>query len=280
MGKINLLYITFIYRAFRKMKKISILIPHYKTLKMTQLCLALIKKNTDLKQAEVIVIDNGSNDDSSAYLQTLDWITLITREKIEGEPGARAHCNALDLALKQVNTLYFVSIHTDTFMISPHWLDFLLKHIEQDENIAGVGSWKLDYRPLYLKLLGKLERFLRMNIWYPLVGKPAKDGDGVGENHFYLRSHCALYRTEKVKVHTNGFGDEDKVAGKVIHRKLLEQGCEMIFLDSDKLSNYMRHLNHATIILNPELSRSKVKKTRKIKKIKKELSYIETLLKS
>lgn len=260
------------------LKKTTILIPHYKTLKLTQLCLALIKKNTDLKQVEVIVIDNGSNDDSSEYLQTLGWITLITREKIEDEPGARAHSNALDLALKQVDTPYFVSIHTDTFMISDHWLDFLLEHIEQDENIAGVGSWKLDYRPTYLKMLGKLERFLRVNIWYPVVGKPAKDGDGIGENYFYLRSHCALYRTEKIKMYTNGFGDEDQVAGKVMHRKLLEQGCEMTFLDSDKLSNYMRHLNHATIILNPELSRSKVKKTRKVKKIEKELRYIEMLL--
>ncbi len=260
--------------------EVSILIPHYKTLKMTRLCLALIKKNTDLTKVEVIVIDNGSNDESSEYLQKLDWITLITREKVEGEEPASSHSSALDLALEQVESPYFLSIHTDTFMISPDWLDFLLEHIKQDKNIAGVGSWKLDYRPWYMKILGKIERFLRVNIWYPMTGKQAKDADGIGENHFYLRSHCALYRTDKIKKYTNGFGDEGKVAGKAMHRKLLEQGCEMVFLESDILADYMRHLNHATIILNPELSRSKTAKTRKIRKLKKELSDIEAQLES
>ncbi|PHS24215.1 MAG: glycosyltransferase [Methylophaga sp.] len=259
-------------------KEVSILIPHYKTLKMTKLCLELIKKNTDLNDVDVIVIDNGSKDDSSEYLRTVDWIILITRETIEGEGGVSAHSNALDLAVANVDTPYVLSIHTDTFVISPKWLDYLLKQIERDENIAGVGSWKLEYSPFYQQILRKVERFFRVNIWYPIIGKRAKKSDGVGDNYYYLRSHCALYRTDKVRAHTQGFGDGDQVAGKVMHQKLVDAGFEMVFLESDELSKYIRHLNHATVILNPELHRNGVEKPRQIKRIRKELRDIEAKL--
>jgi len=86
------------------------LIPHYKTLKMTQLCLRLIKSHTDLERVEIIVEDNGSKDESSEYLKKLDWISLITREKVIGESGAQSHSNALNLALERVSTPYVLSI--------------------------------------------------------------------------------------------------------------------------------------------------------------------------
>ncbi len=241
---------------------------------MTQLCLRLIKHNTDLTKAKIIVVDNGSNDESSDYLRGVDWITLITREKVEGENGACSHSNALDLALASVETPYVLSIHTDTFVIRNDWLNYLLSQIKRDDNIAGVGSWKLEYRPLYQQILGKIERFLRVNVWYPIIGKLAMDADGVGDNYYYLRSHCALYRTDRVREHTQGFSDGNQVAGKVMHKKLLDKGFDMILLDSSELSKYIRHLNHATIILNPELHGSGIAKPRKIKKIKKELNDI------
>lgn len=259
-------------------KEVSILIPHYKTLKMTKLCLELIKKNTDLSNVDIIIIDNGSNDDSSEYLRGLEWVILITREKVEGEPGALAHSRALDLALASVATPYFLSIHTDTFMISSKWLDFLLTQIKRDENIAGVGSWKLEHSLLHQQLFRKIERFFRMNIWYPIIGKRAKNADGVGDNYYYLRSHCALYKTEAVRKYTDGFSDGAQVAGKVMHKKLVSQGLEMIFIDSNVLSKYIRHLNHATVILNPELHRNGVEKPRQIRRITKELREIETTL--
>ena len=62
-------------------KKIAtVLVPNYKTLKLTKVCLRLIKKNTDLKKVNVIVIDNNSKDDSTKYLKSLKWIELIERK--------------------------------------------------------------------------------------------------------------------------------------------------------------------------------------------------------
>ena len=256
-------------------KEVSILIPHYKTLKMTQLCLRLIKKHTDLQRVEIIVIDNGSNDESSDFLKKLDGITLLIREKVMGESGAMSHSKALDLGLEHVSTPFFLSIHTDTLVIAPGWLDFLLDHIKSEKNIAGVGSWKLEFKPMYKRILKNMERFWQARIWYPMKGKAGGKITGIGDNYYYLRSHCALYKTDLVKNSTNGFNDGGEVAGKVLHKKLVDQGFTMRFLSSDDLSQYVRHLNHATAILNPELHGKRTGKKKQLNRIEKELNRLE-----
>ncbi len=254
---------------------VTILIPHYKTLKLTKLCLRSLKKFTDLSKVEVVVIDNYSGDDSSAYLKSLSWIKLLSRSKIEGESPSAAHARALDMALEFVKTKYVLSIHTDTIVISNEWLDFLLSRIGVEPDTAGVGSWKLEFKPPMKRFMKDIERFWQKNIWFPLVGKGVGRLEGLGENHYYLRSHCALYKTNLVQKYTDGFEDGGETAGKVLHRKLVDNGCRMEMIPSDDLSPYMRHLNHATMILNPEIAGKKTGSRKEYNRIKRELNSLE-----
>ena len=98
---------------------VTILVPNYKTLELTKLCLRLLRKYTNPKQVHVLVIDNDSNDDSIEYLRSLSWIELIERKNISGDPGLVSHGLALDMALEKVTTPYVMSIHTDTLFVSP-----------------------------------------------------------------------------------------------------------------------------------------------------------------
>ena len=52
-------------------KQVTIIVPNYKTYQLTKVCLRLLRKNTDLNHADVIVVDNNSNDESSKYLKSL-----------------------------------------------------------------------------------------------------------------------------------------------------------------------------------------------------------------
>lgn len=248
--------------------QVTILIPNYKTLALTKLCLRLIRKHTDLTQAKVLVIDNDSKDASLEYLRTLSWIELIERKSIPGESPALSHSRALDLALERVNTAYVLSIHTDTLVRNKQWLAFLLNHLERNPTAAGVGSWKLEAKPLWRNILKSLERIAQLS-FYRLSGKKNHGIEGLDHNHFYLRSHCALYRMDSIRRHQLSFADGEEVAGKAMHRKLIAQGHDMIFLTSDVLLKYMDHINHATTVLNPELSRSEksvIKGRRRIQK--------------
>jgi len=257
-------------RVYMTTPQVTILIPHYKTLELSKLCLRLIRQNTDGELAKVIVIDNGSNDASSAYLRTLQWIELIERQPISGESPALSHSRALDLALERVTTPFVLSIHTDTLVRNKKWLPFLLNEINRDSNIAGVGSWKLESKPFHRYLLKSLER-LGQTIYYRILKRKDHALEGLDHNHYYLRSHCALYRTDLLRQYQIRFSDEGEVAGKAMHRQLINQNYSMVFLPSRILLKYMDHINHATTVLNPSLSRDQKSVTKGMRRIQKSL---------
>jgi glycosyltransferase involved in cell wall biosynthesis len=251
-------------------EQVTILIPNYKTVELTKLCLRLLRKHTNPTLAKIIVIDNDSQDESLDYLRTLQWIELIERKHIPGETPALSHSRALDFALERVTTPYVLSIHTDTLVRNNQWLPFLLKMIQMNGNIAGVGSWKLESKPSWKIFLKTLERNIQ-KIFYKITGKADHALEGLDHNYYYLRSHCALYRTDLIRRYHTGFSDGEEVAGKVMHRKLVENGYKMLFLTSEELLKYMDHINHATTVLNPELSRNQKSITKGIRRIQKSL---------
>ena len=125
-------------------KLVTILVPNYKTLEITKICMRLLRKYTNFDQVEVIAIDNNSQDASVEYLRSLPWIKLIERTPEADDTVPLSHSRALDMALAQVNTPYVLSIHTDTFVKRADWLDMLLKPFKDNTKLAGVGSWKLE----------------------------------------------------------------------------------------------------------------------------------------
>lgn len=231
---------------------VTILIVNYRTPEVTRLCLRLLRRHTDPALARVLVIDNGSADTSLDYLRSLRWIGLLERAPEPGERVAAAHARALDFGLAQVDTPFVLSLHTDSFVRDPGWLPFLLAPFEGDPKLAGVGSWKLEQRPPWSRALKAVERGVQ-RVTFPLLGRGYGQLEGLGDNWYYLRSHCALYRTAPLRTYGLGFADGGMVAGKLMHRRLTELGYAMRFLPSSVLSRHLLHVNHATMVLNPEL---------------------------
>lgn len=253
--------------------QITILVPNYKTLELTKLCLRLIRKHTDLQQAKVIVIDNDSQDASVDYLRSLSWIQLIERKPIPGEGSISSHSRALDLGLEQVDTPYVISIHTDTLIKNNHWLSFLLAEIQKNPLNAGVGSWKLEFKPFWRRGLKSLERRAQL-LYYHLLGKHIHLIEGIGKNYFYLRSHCAMYRMDLIRSLDLRFSGGDMVAGKEMHKRLVDAGYKMVFLPSETLIKYLDHINHATTVLNPELSTRVKSVTKGLRRIQQSLASV------
>lgn len=251
----------------------TILIPNYKTYQLTRLCLKLIRKYTDPQRIHVIVIDNDSQDESLDYLRSLSWIELVERKKDDDTPSL-SHAKALDLALKSVFTPFVLSIHTDTLVKHPNWLDVLLAKIEQGPDIAGVGSWKLESKP-FLKRLAKSLEYRWQSFYYDLIGKTDHALEGKGRNYHYLRSHCALYRMQFIRDMNLTFSDESETAGKVMHKKLVDSGYRMIFLPSHFLNRYIVHVNHATMVIHPELGARRKTIVKGQKRLRKEFNLLE-----
>lgn len=236
-------------------KLVTILVPNYKTPDLTRICLRLLRKHTDPGKARVIVIDNDSADASLDYLRGLGWIQLIERPAAADDTPALSHARALDLALAQVTTPYVLSIHTDTFVRRADWLDVLLAPFAQDSRLAGVGSWKLESKTALQRVGRRLEQAWKM-AWYKVSGQRTYRAERFDDSLHYLRSHCAMYRMDVIRELGTGFADEQGVAGSVMHRKMVAAGYRMLFLESEQLGQCVDHVNHATMVLNPELGSS------------------------
>ncbi|HRP95669.1 MAG TPA: glycosyltransferase [Rhodocyclaceae bacterium] len=232
--------------------QVTILIPNHRTPEITRICMRLLRRHTDPARARVIAIDNSSGDESLEYLRSLKWIELIERPPAEDDTPSLSHSRALDLALAQVDTPYVLSIHTDTFVRRDDWLDVLLAPFTADPKVAGVGSWKLESKSP-LALLGRnIEKAWKLGL-YRLTGVRTFHPVRFDESLHYLRSHCAMYRVGVIRALNTGFSDGRDTAGAAMHRKMVAAGHRMVFLESDLLGRYVDHLNHATMVLNPEL---------------------------
>ena len=241
--------------------EVSIIIPNYKTPYLTKLCLRSLRKYTNIDKIKVIAIDNASNDESIEYLRSLPWITLIERDP--GSDGAAVmHAKALDQAMEVVDTPYVMVIHTDTIVTHPQWLEFMLKKIKQHDNIAAVGSWKLETVPPLKAFFKRIETNIRR-----MLGRKILDRE------HYFRSHCALYKSSAVR-ETRGFYDNDS-AGISLFNMLKAKGYELPFIQSEELCKYMLHLNHATMILNPVGDGHKTSKGSMRKKLEKKIRSLK-----
>ncbi len=232
-------------------KQVTILVPNYKTPEITRICMRLLRRHTDFSRVHVIAIDNASGDDSVEYLRSLPWIELIERQPAVDDTPPLSHSRALDLALERVQTPYVLSIHTDTFVRRSDWLNVLLAPFA-DPNVAGVGSWKLETKT-NLQRWGRLLEQGWKTAWFKVTGQRTFRADRFDNSLHYLRSHCAMYRMDVIRQLGTGFADDNGIAGSVMHRKMVAAGFQMKFLDSLVLGLCVDHLNHATMILNPDL---------------------------
>ena len=270
--------------------EVTILIPNFRTPEITTLCFRLLRKFTPPSRVNVIAIDNDSQDESLAYLRRLQWIELIERPPEADDTPSLSHARALDLGLERVRTPFVLSLHTDTFVRSPQWLDVLLAPFARDPNVAGVGSWKLEPLPSVAKRLGKqIElrgRLLRHRLtgnrakaeaaleqlhsgYYRLFGAVSVPRADVFEGHYFLRSHCALYRTDLIHRYGLSFAADADTAGKGMHQALVARGHRMVFMPVNLLTPHIIHINHATMALHAELGSSRKNISRGLQRIQK-----------
>ena len=254
--------------------KATICIVNYKTLEFTRLCLRSIRKFTHYPY-EVIVVDNNSQDKSLEYLKRIKWIRLIERDSSGDIGGGYSHGAGLQLGFENCNTEFFVSMHSDTFVIKDNWLTELISyfdnrighqfeprvrsHESRATNIACVGSGKIELTPLWQQWLKKATDFRTFK--RNLLNEP----DPHGKYRYYNRTICCLYRTDVLREEGLSFlpeRDRELTSGKKLYFELIDRGYRTVELPPKIMGQYIVHLAHATQVVNPQ-EFSLRKKTRK-----------------
>ena len=118
--------------------KLSVIIVNYNVKFFLEQCLCSVKLAIELIDAEVLVIDNCSTDNSIEYLQSkFEWVRFIANKSNEG------FAKANNTALKQCSGEYILFLNPDT-ILPENILQNCLNFFEQNNNTGAIGVRMID----------------------------------------------------------------------------------------------------------------------------------------
>jgi len=230
--------------------RISICIPHWQVRDMMAICLRSIRRNSRRYDLEVIVVDNGSRDDSLGWLRSLSWIRLLERPE-EGVSNWPANVfTAWDLGAREARGEFFVTMHSDVFVKRDDWLDPFLREIAMAPDVAGAGGWKLTLENSWYRLqkraLGALLAGAKRTL-----GRRARGS--FREGH-YPRDYCALYRRSVIVGEGLTFrpGSDSITGGYAIARQLWDRGYQTRMIPLWEIDRRLVHVAHGTAAVSGE----------------------------
>lgn len=223
---------------------VSVCIPHWQVRDMMSICLRSVRRHSSKYALEVIVVDNGSRDDSLEWLRSLSWIRLIERPEETVSNWPMNVFTAWDVAAREARGEFFLTMHTDVFVKRDDWLDPLLREMAVSPRVAASGAWKLTLEhPLYAwqkRVVGSALAGVKR-----LIGRRARSSWREGH---YPRDYCALYRRELIVQHGLTFCPraDELTGGYTIARQLWDLGYETPTIPLWEMARNIVHVTHGT----------------------------------
>ncbi len=122
------------------MKLVSIVILNWNGRKYLEQFLPALVKHTTHADAEIVVADNGSTDDSLEFLEKeYARIRIIELEKNHGFSGG------YNRALEQLDSKYMLLLNSD-IEVTEGWLEPMVELMEKDESVGACTPKLLDFK--------------------------------------------------------------------------------------------------------------------------------------
>lgn len=189
---------------------VSVIIPVFNRAAYTLRCLETLAENSGPCHYEVIIVDNGSSDQTPALLSSLSGDVTVIRN--ENNLGFARACNQ---GARAAGSEMLLFLNNDTEP-QPGWLEPMLDVLAGDERAAIVGS-KLVYP--------RIGRIQHAGVVFRPTGAPYHVFQGVKADHFAVNSMerfqavtgaCLLIRAEVFfavgmfdEQYVNGYEDID-----------------------------------------------------------------------
>ena len=119
------------------MREVSIVIPNYNGKHFLKDCLEAVFAQ-DIKDQEVIVVDNGSTDGSLEYLESYPAVRVIVLDKNYG------FCRAVNEGIKAADSEYVILLNNDT-EVDKNFAKELLTAIKADQRIFSCSSKMIQF---------------------------------------------------------------------------------------------------------------------------------------
>ncbi|WP_320967825.1 glycosyltransferase [Hungatella hathewayi] len=116
-----------------KEKKVTIIILTWNGLLYTKKCINSLYENMTYKNCEIVIVDNGSTDETLEYLEQLDHITLIKNNKNLG------FVQGNNIAINQIYEGDIILLNNDIIITQKKWIEELQKTAYSKEDYGIVG---------------------------------------------------------------------------------------------------------------------------------------------
>jgi GT2 family glycosyltransferase len=113
--------------------RVDIVILNCNSGKSLQETVSSLLENTDYSNYRIIVVDNGSVDNSTAFVEDYGSILLIENNENLGCPGG------LNQATPHLDSKYAAFLNDDLVFKSPSWLAAMVSEMEKDDKIGATG---------------------------------------------------------------------------------------------------------------------------------------------
>jgi glycosyltransferase involved in cell wall biosynthesis len=243
-------------------KSVTICIPHWQVKPLLLPCLRSIRKYSQQYDVKVMVVDNGSADESLDYLRGLNWIELIERPDESPSNWPRNVFTAWDEGIRQCDTDYFITMHTDVFIKDDCWLEPFFQRIEESSSVAAVGAWKMSLGNSFYEW----QKQFFSSFFDRIRGKKNRSVEAL--YGYFPRDYCAMYRVRPIVDHDLKFsaGGAGFGGGLPIMKQLWEQGYEHRMIPVPELSQHIVHIAHGSAAVAAELTLGRKRDMKKVEK--------------
>jgi len=185
---------------------VSVIIPVFNQIELTQECLESLWAHTPPGLYELIVVDNGSTDGTTAFLRKMARSGRLQLIANDANLGFARACNQ---GARAARGEFLLFLNNDT-QVTPGWLEALLDTIRADGTIAAVGA-KLLYPDDSVQHAGVV--FNQKGMVYHLYRQLHRDHPAVNKAREFqvLTAACLLVRA--AVFHQVGLFDETFVNG-------------------------------------------------------------------
>lgn len=234
---------------------VTVCIPHWQVQKYMRICLRSIRKHSAKYDIQVIVVDNGSKDESLDYLRSLDWILLLERPEEKHTNWPRNVFTAWDYGLTHATGDYYITMHSDVFVRADDWLDPMLREINSHPGAAASGAWKLHLEnPVYV-FQKRVTRYIVKKIRQLFGSKKHVEW----KTGHYPRDYCAMYRRNIIVENGLQFtpiqgaeGGLGRGGGYSIAAQLWNAGYQTPMIPVEEMRSKIAHIAHGTAAVRKE----------------------------
>jgi GT2 family glycosyltransferase len=118
---------------------LSIVVPVHNCRELTEACFDSLMRTVDAA-IEVVVVDDASDKDTSAYLETLNPPFRVIRQEVN-----EGYAKSVNRGVGEVRAEQVLLLNNDT-VLTPGWLEPMVELLDQDERVGAVGNIQMNPR--------------------------------------------------------------------------------------------------------------------------------------